>query len=54
MDNDKLHGKELSDEDLEQVYGGNMKNKSPGVVHCPQCHEPKLPNKPCPNCGYCE
>ncbi|MGB9919398.1 MAG: 50S ribosomal protein L32 [Moorellales bacterium] len=25
---------------------------SPGVVSCPQCHEPKLPHRVCPHCGY--
>ncbi|HOO13581.1 MAG: 50S ribosomal protein L32 [Candidatus Neomarinimicrobiota bacterium] len=22
------------------------------VVKCPQCKEPKLPHRACPNCGY--
>lgn len=23
-----------------------------GVMECPQCHEPKLPHRVCPSCGY--
>ena len=29
----------------------NMKT-APGVSICPQCHEPKLPHRVCPNCNY--
>ena len=28
----------------------NMKMKAPGLSICPQCHEPKLPHRVCPNC----
>ncbi|MBZ4687153.1 MAG: ribosomal protein [Clostridiales bacterium] len=24
----------------------------PTFVECPQCHEPKLPHRICPECGY--
>jgi len=24
----------------------------PGLQSCPQCHEPKLPHRVCPHCGY--
>ena len=27
----------------------NMKMKAPGLSICPQCHEPKLPHRVCPN-----
>ncbi len=30
----------------------NMKKKLPALSICPQCHEPKLPHRVCPNCGY--
>ena len=30
----------------------NMKMSAPGLSTCPQCHEPKLPHRVCPNCGY--
>ena len=30
----------------------NMKMSTPGLSICPQCHEPKLPHRVCPNCGY--
>ena len=30
----------------------NMKKAAPGVSICPQCHEPKLPHRVCPNCNY--
>ena len=23
-----------------------------GAMSCPQCHEPKLPHRMCPSCGY--
>ncbi|MGD1995381.1 MAG: 50S ribosomal protein L32 [Anaerolineae bacterium] len=23
----------------------------PNLVPCPQCHEPRLPHRVCPNCG---
>lgn len=25
---------------------------SPNVAECPNCHEPKLPHRACPACGY--
>ncbi|WP_422445908.1 50S ribosomal protein L32 [Thermoanaerobacterium sp. DL9XJH110] len=24
----------------------------PAISVCPQCHEPKLPHRACPSCGY--
>lgn len=24
----------------------------PAFAECPQCHQPKLPHRVCPNCGY--
>ncbi|MBR2779462.1 MAG: 50S ribosomal protein L32, partial [Firmicutes bacterium] len=30
----------------------NMKMVAPGVSICPQCHQPKLPHRVCPNCNY--
>ena len=30
----------------------NMKKSMTGLSICPQCHEPKLPHRVCPNCGY--
>ncbi|MBQ1907482.1 MAG: 50S ribosomal protein L32 [Firmicutes bacterium] len=30
----------------------NMKKTLPALSVCPQCHEPKLPHRVCPNCGY--
>ena len=30
----------------------NMKKTAPGLSICPQCHEPKLPHRVCPNCNY--
>ena len=35
-----------------QRKAANMKKKAPGVSICPQCHEPKLPHRVCPNCNY--
>lgn len=30
----------------------NSKMEATGFVSCPQCHEPKLPHRVCPDCGY--
>ena len=30
----------------------NWKLTLPGIVTCPQCHEPKLPHRVCAQCGY--
>ena len=30
----------------------NWKLDIPGLVACPQCHEPKLPHRVCKSCGY--
>ena len=30
----------------------NMKMPAPGLCICPQCHQPKLPHRVCPNCNY--
>ena len=24
---------------------------SPGLRHCPRCHQPRLPHRVCPSCG---
>ena len=30
----------------------NSKMTATGFVECPQCHEPKLPHRVCPDCGH--
>ncbi|MGI6114419.1 MAG: 50S ribosomal protein L32 [Mahellales bacterium] len=30
----------------------NWKLAAPGIVECPQCHEPKLSHRVCKKCGY--
>jgi len=30
----------------------NWKLNMPGLVKCPQCHEPRLPHRVCKSCGY--
>lgn len=30
----------------------NMKKTATNISLCPQCHEPKLPHRVCPNCGF--
>jgi large subunit ribosomal protein L32 len=32
--------------------GGNNNLTAPAVSECPQCHQPKLPHRVCPACGY--
>jgi large subunit ribosomal protein L32 len=29
----------------------NWKATAPTYSECPQCHQPKLPHRVCPNCG---
>jgi large subunit ribosomal protein L32 len=26
--------------------------KAASIANCPNCHEPKLPHRACPHCGY--
>ena len=30
----------------------NWKLSAPGLIDCPQCHQPKMPHRVCPNCGH--
>ena len=30
----------------------HQKLMPPSLSICPQCHEPRLPHRACPNCGY--
>lgn len=30
----------------------NWKLSLPGIVECPQCHQPKLSHRVCKKCGY--
>lgn len=30
----------------------NWKATAPTLSECPQCHEPRLAHRACPNCGY--
>ena len=30
----------------------NKNLTAPNLVECDQCHEPKLPHRVCPECGY--
>ena len=30
----------------------NMVKAAPALCTCPKCHEPKMPHRVCPNCGY--
>lgn len=32
--------------------GGNTAITAPARSVCPQCHQPKLPHRVCPECGY--
>ncbi len=29
-----------------------QKKETPEFISCPQCHEPKMPHRACPACGY--
>ncbi|HHZ16472.1 MAG TPA: 50S ribosomal protein L32 [Peptococcaceae bacterium] len=29
-----------------------MRLEAPNLNKCPKCHEPKLPHRLCPSCGY--
>jgi large subunit ribosomal protein L32 len=30
----------------------HKKLTAPSITECSHCHQPKLPHKACPNCGY--
>ncbi|RJQ54271.1 MAG: 50S ribosomal protein L32 [Actinobacteria bacterium] len=30
----------------------HWKSKTATLSECPQCHQPKLPHRACPECGY--
>ncbi|MEE9170780.1 MAG: 50S ribosomal protein L32, partial [bacterium] len=30
----------------------HWKLSAPAISECPQCHQPKLPHRICPHCGY--
>lgn len=30
----------------------HWKATRPTLTECPQCHEPKIPHRVCPHCGY--
>ncbi len=30
----------------------NWKSAAPTVTECSNCHQPKLPHRACPNCGF--
>ncbi len=30
----------------------HWKLEAPRLVPCPRCHQPKLPHRVCPECGY--
>ncbi len=30
----------------------NWRLKTPNLVDCSHCHQPRLPHRACPNCGY--
>jgi len=30
----------------------NWKLVRPNLVNCSHCHQPRLPHRACPNCGY--
>lgn len=38
--------------DSRSRRAANMKMTAPGFVECPNCHEPKMPHRVCPDCGH--
>ena len=30
----------------------NWKLMKPNLVNCSHCHQPRMPHRACPNCGY--
>ncbi len=30
----------------------HQRMRVPAITECPHCHEPKLPHRACPHCGY--
>jgi len=43
----KKHSKSRRDRRRAQ-----WKLTTPNLGECPQCHEPKMPHRACPNCGF--
>ena len=37
---------------LSSRKSANMVKAAPALSLCPQCHQPKLPHRVCPNCNY--
>jgi large subunit ribosomal protein L32 len=35
-----------------KMRAAHWKATPPTHAECPQCHQPKLPHRVCPNCGY--
>jgi large subunit ribosomal protein L32 len=35
-----------------RMRAAQWKATPPTYAECPQCHQPKLPHRVCPNCGY--
>lgn len=36
----------------KRMRRSHWKLQAPGIVECPQCHEPKLAHRVCKNCGH--
>ncbi|UOF89221.1 50S ribosomal protein L32 [Fodinisporobacter ferrooxydans] len=36
----------------KRMRRSHWKLEAPGIVQCPQCHEPKLAHRVCKNCGH--
>jgi large subunit ribosomal protein L32 len=36
----------------KRMRRSHFKLTAPGLVECPQCHEPKLAHRVCKNCGH--
>jgi len=37
---------------VRDMRRANHKIEAPAKSVCPQCHQPKLPHRVCPECGY--
>ena len=51
---DPLHGRR-NEEDSKACRDKRRAHdhlQAPGLSLCPNCHEPKLPHRVCPRCGY--
>jgi large subunit ribosomal protein L32 len=44
--------RKISKSRRDKRRASNIKMTAPNFVECPQCHEPMMPHRVCPSCGF--